>query len=106
VCQYHEAVRDESVLRIEKLEAEVATLRHEMNSHQQFAPTTVPTCRLNEHRVFPNAVDAGLITWEQATSWYQRYYIHNASLNLVLMVAQLLLWQRMILYHPIDWQPH
>lgn len=31
VCQYHDAARDDNILRIDKLEAEVAALRHEMN---------------------------------------------------------------------------
>jgi hypothetical protein len=108
VCQYHEAIRDESILRIEKLEAEVATLRHEMNNnlHQQSAPAAISTARFNEHRISPNAIDAGVITWEQAASWYQRYCIHDLRLKLVLMLAQLLLWQCMILHGCVDQLPH
>jgi uncharacterized Zn finger protein (UPF0148 family) len=105
VCQYYEAVRDESILRIEKLEAEVATLRHEMNNniHQQSASATISTLRFSEHRILPNAVDAGLIALEQAAAWYQRYCIHKPVLDIILMPAQLLLWQCTILQIPHQW---
>jgi hypothetical protein len=75
-CQYYDTVRDDSTLRIEKLEAEVATLRHEMNNfnnRQDFAPTTISSSNnIRERRTSTNAIDSGVITWEQATSWYQR----------------------------------
>jgi uncharacterized Zn finger protein (UPF0148 family) len=95
VCQYHEAVRDESILRIEKLEAEVAILRHEMNNniHQQSASAAISTSRFNENRILPNAVDAGLITVEQAASWYQRFCTRYPGLTIILMSAQLFFWQ-------------
>jgi hypothetical protein len=76
VCQYHEAVRDENVIRIEKLEAEVASLRNEMNnisSHEAVTSTSIFSCQISEGNKVSNAIEAGLITWEQAASWFQRY---------------------------------
>jgi hypothetical protein len=74
VCQYHEVVRDENVMRIERLEAEVASLRHEMNNisnHQDLSAPVSSSYHTNRH-ASSNAVNAGLIIWEQAASWYQR----------------------------------
>jgi hypothetical protein len=76
VCQYHEAVRDENVLRIEKLEAEVASLRNEMNNisnHEAVTSTSIFSCQISERNKVSSATEAGLITWEQAASWFQRY---------------------------------
>jgi hypothetical protein len=75
VCLYHEAVRDGNVLRIERLEAEVASLRHEMNNinhHQDFATTPVSASFHTERHTSSNVINTGLVTWDQAASWYQR----------------------------------
>ncbi|CAA9963374.1 C6 zinc finger domain containing protein [Pyrenophora teres f. maculata] len=88
-CQYYDAVKDENVLRIEKLEAEVAILRDQMQM-----PTRQLQCRNHsspmensnvsvaevtprsqpERIVAASAVDAGFVTWEQATHWFQSFF--------------------------------
>jgi hypothetical protein len=82
VCEYHDAVRDEpGTLRIERLEAEVAALRYEMNhrgsgqmaARTEQASTPMSSGGIGERAATPNAVNAGLITWEQAALWFQRY---------------------------------
>ncbi|QRD03763.1 hypothetical protein JI435_163710 [Parastagonospora nodorum SN15] len=76
-CQYYEVVQDEKVLRIERLEAEVASLRHEMNNfsnQQNLVPTPVAPKYHAERHTSSDAINAGLITWEQATSWYQSFF--------------------------------
>jgi hypothetical protein len=84
VCQYHEVVRDENILRIERLEAEVASLRHEMNNisdHQDLVPTQVSSSNHAERHMSSNAIDTGLITWDQAVSWYQRYGTNRSHIG-------------------------
>jgi len=74
-CQYYEVVQDEKVLRIERLEAEVASLRHEMtnfSNQQSLIPASVAPRYHAERHTSSDAINAGLITWEQARSWYQR----------------------------------
>ncbi|KAH7065892.1 hypothetical protein BKA63DRAFT_558116 [Paraphoma chrysanthemicola] len=82
-CQYSsETARDETVLRIEKLEAEIVTLRQEVSVLGGNLNTAPPmrndTSRLSSHFVEsntrPNAVDSGLITWEQAASWFRSFF--------------------------------
>jgi hypothetical protein len=101
VCKYHEVVRDESTLRIDRLELELAALRHHVDSignSQHVASTSIPSLRL-DHGVTPsNAIDAGLITWDQAASWYQRYDAPVRYLKRELNFRQLLLRQCTI--HP------
>ncbi|KAH8719259.1 hypothetical protein GQ44DRAFT_623700 [Phaeosphaeriaceae sp. PMI808] len=77
VCQYQEAAhRDNNTFRIEKIEADIAALRHEMDrfsTHQEnFTPIT--PSRFSEHSASPNAVDAAIITWEQAVLWFQSFF--------------------------------
>jgi hypothetical protein len=81
-CQYHDAFRheDEGTLRIDRLEAAVAALRHEMaqfESCQTAAPlqgiASMSSGRSGERTAASNAVNVGLITWEQATLWFRRY---------------------------------
>jgi hypothetical protein len=78
-CQFHDGVRDENVLRIEKLEAEVAELRHEMSNintqgNQAFTPTVYPR-HIDGRNRNRNAAEDGTITSEQATLWFRRYCV-------------------------------
>ena len=82
ICQYHDAVRhdDEGTLRIDRLEAAVAALRHEMSQFegpQEAAPLRIhvpmSSGRSGERTACSNAVDVGLFTWSQATLWFSRY---------------------------------
>jgi hypothetical protein len=92
-CVYHDAVKDENVLRIEKLEASLTALQDEMNSinHRCNVTRAGPaiTSGLSDHArpggTAPCAVDVGLITQDQAVLWYERYlvsrfpYIYSAK---------------------------
>lgn len=79
-CTYHDAARDENVLRIEKLEADMAALQDEMNrinigQGQTRAKPGVLSGLPGPGRqgsTAPNVVDAGLVTWEQAAMWFER----------------------------------
>ena len=85
VCQYRETARDESTLRLEQLEAEVASLRHEIGSMNrntvatdglQLTSSARPVdgpSNLGKRKATTNAVESGLITWEMANSWFQRH---------------------------------
>ncbi|PWO21692.1 hypothetical protein PtrARCrB10_09791 [Pyrenophora tritici-repentis] len=74
-------------MRIEKLEAEVAILRDQMQmptrqlqcrnhsspmENSNVSVTEVTPRSQPERMVAASAVDAGFITWEQATHWFQR----------------------------------
>ncbi|KAF1976265.1 hypothetical protein BU23DRAFT_578644 [Bimuria novae-zelandiae CBS 107.79] len=89
-CQYYDAVKDINVLRIEKLEAEVEDLKAGLHFVQtseqspssvslpQHSPSIVPPS-LSASSVDPpsmntNAVQAGVVTWEQAVLWYRSNY--------------------------------
>ncbi|OAG04246.1 uncharacterized protein CC84DRAFT_1249991 [Paraphaeosphaeria sporulosa] len=87
-CQYFDAVRDGNELRIERLEAEVEDLKaamHIVHMSEHCASNTSP----HDHRsvagsasepqwkspsMKANAVQAGLVTWTQATCWYQSFF--------------------------------
>ncbi|KAH7067736.1 hypothetical protein FB567DRAFT_541604 [Paraphoma chrysanthemicola] len=81
-CQYSETARDETVLRIEKLEAEIVTLRQEVSvlgGNLKTAPpmrnnTSTSLSQFVESTIRPNAVDSGLITWEQAELWFRSFF--------------------------------
>ncbi|EMD85681.1 hypothetical protein COCC4DRAFT_180743 [Bipolaris maydis ATCC 48331] len=86
-CQYFDAVKDENVLRIEKLEADMAALRELLgtketpgprtSSHMDNASVTVAEITPRSptgHSAIGSAVDAGFITWDQATLWYQSFF--------------------------------
>jgi hypothetical protein len=76
VCQYHGGVRDENVLRIEKLETEVAELRNAMdtiNNQGGLAFAPISSRRIDERNRTRNATEEALITLEQAALWFQRY---------------------------------
>lgn len=80
-CLYHDAVKDENTVRIEKLEDQVATLRDELRNAidkrnitlvgQKQAP--VMPHHLDKRYTASTAVDAGLFTWDQAALWFKRY---------------------------------
>lgn len=62
-------------MRVEKLEAEVEAMRNEMDdmrSHRDFAPP-ISSVPLSNRPTFSNAIETGIISWEQAAQWYQRY---------------------------------
>ena len=77
-CQYHDAVKDEAIIRIEKLEQEMQVLREQLNrqcSHVSSEPVLTPMTSYHAHErdvASRNAVEAGLITWDQAEVWFQR----------------------------------
>ena len=92
-CDYFDAVKDENLIRIEKLEAEMASMREHINRVDTNA-VNAESMTVSTHLREPsshtatsqislgsttcstaNAVDAGLITWEQATHWFRRYVL-------------------------------
>ncbi|KAH7379428.1 hypothetical protein DE146DRAFT_794064 [Phaeosphaeria sp. MPI-PUGE-AT-0046c] len=76
-CRYHDAVRDETVMRIEKLEAEVDALRNEMDDmsiQRDFAPPLTSSVSLSNRATSSNAIETGIISWEQAALWYQSFF--------------------------------
>lgn len=82
-CLYLDAVKDENILRIEKLEEEVATLRNELDNVLKRRNITLVDQKhisMMPHRVHgrytaSTAVDAGLFTWDQAALWFKRYWL-------------------------------
>jgi methylphosphotriester-DNA--protein-cysteine methyltransferase len=86
-CHYHDVVKDENLLRIEKLEADLAALRdeiHTANNHQHdtiagSSSVTTLSAQPRQRHSMPSAVDTGLITWDQATLWFQGYYVFHLS---------------------------
>lgn len=78
VCLYYEAAKDENTLRIEKLERELAALRDEMSRFDASAPPVIPPVtpgQFSERRMTSSAVETGLITWDEAASWFSRSVI-------------------------------
>lgn len=86
-CQYFDAVKDENVLRIEKLEADMAALRELLGTRETPGPRTslhmdnasVTVAEITPrspagHSAIGSAVDAGFITWDQAAHWYQSFF--------------------------------
>ncbi|KAF2678894.1 hypothetical protein K458DRAFT_376031 [Lentithecium fluviatile CBS 122367] len=81
-CRYYDAVKDEHTMRIEKLEESFSALRDEISQirsqsntalvQQTFAP--ILPDHLRQCGPAPRAVDAGLITWDQAASWFQSFF--------------------------------
>ncbi|KAF1833505.1 hypothetical protein BDW02DRAFT_589605 [Decorospora gaudefroyi] len=85
VCQYHDTVKDENVLRIERLEAQVAALNDQLThrdsrnsrtpmGHASATTVSMTPHSLSERNVAPSAVDAGFITWDQAERWFQSFF--------------------------------
>lgn len=63
-------------MRVEKLEAEVEAMRNEMDdmrSHRDFAPP-ISSVPLSNRPTFSNAIETGIISWEQAAQWYQSFF--------------------------------
>ncbi|KAL6704878.1 hypothetical protein ACN47E_007561 [Coniothyrium glycines] len=80
-CQYFDAVQDESIIRIEKLERNLHDLRQELNTHRAEVSTESRTSvlvplALNEERTTRslNAIEASLISWDQATAWFHSFF--------------------------------
>lgn len=78
-CDYFDAVKDENLLRIEKLEREMQDLRQQLENYQSRSTPSSSLTPLNPYHppsghgaALTNAVEAGLTTWEQATTWFQR----------------------------------
>ena len=78
-CIYHDAVKDENVLRIEQLETTVIALQNEISSIGNRCSAThfelAPTPSLSSHHRqggTTSAVDAGVISWDQAVLWFER----------------------------------
>jgi hypothetical protein len=79
-CQYHDSVRDDNTQRIEKLEAEIQSLRAQVSNTNG---ATGATERMHTQTTSPNEVrggsrrcnviDAGLASWEQASFWFRRH---------------------------------
>jgi hypothetical protein len=77
-CQYHDSVKDDNTQRIEKLEAEIQSLRALVNNThgatgvagRMHTQTTSPNeLRACSRRL--NVIDAGLASWEQASFWFR-----------------------------------
>ncbi|KAF1937038.1 hypothetical protein EJ02DRAFT_386375 [Clathrospora elynae] len=75
-CQYFDAVKDENTLRIEKLEVEVVALREKLSqsSHQLNDANLQSICHQQERNAPSSAIDAGLITWDQAKLWFKSFF--------------------------------
>ncbi|KAF1847279.1 uncharacterized protein K460DRAFT_306294 [Cucurbitaria berberidis CBS 394.84] len=75
-CQYHDVAKDESNVRIEKLEEELADLRDELKNvtvvNSNITPITPHPLR--KRNTASTAVDAGLFTWDQAALWFQSFF--------------------------------
>jgi hypothetical protein len=82
-CRFHDGVRDENVLRIEKLEAEVSELRRKMNNistpENQALTSTIYPRHIDGSNGTRNATEDGTTTCEQAALWFQRYWLFLAN---------------------------
>lgn len=91
VCQYHDAAgKNPNTIRIEKLEAEIARLQTQLNNNGPRTPTNqrldptepsvrrdiVPIGELMNTRppVSSNAVEKGIITYDDAFAWYSSFF--------------------------------
>jgi hypothetical protein len=83
-CRFHDGVRDENVLRIEKLEAEVAELRHKMNNintqENQAFTSTMYLRHIDGRNRTKNVTEDGTIICERATLWFRRYWVFPVNL--------------------------
>ncbi|KAJ4985515.1 hypothetical protein SVAN01_08986 [Stagonosporopsis vannaccii] len=89
VCQYRDGSgKDPNTVRIENLEAEVTRLQRQVNNNQQ-APTTLPreaaridpasnfTQTRDVLNIWPeesNAVDKGIVSYENAFTWFCSFF--------------------------------
>ncbi|KAH7346937.1 hypothetical protein BKA66DRAFT_542887 [Pyrenochaeta sp. MPI-SDFR-AT-0127] len=80
-CQYHSAVKDETSLRIEKLESKVIALGEKVDDISSRGNATRPDQVLapmaphsRDRNAASTAVEAGLFTWSQATVWFQSFF--------------------------------
>lgn len=77
-CIYHDAANDEIKVRVERLEREVAALRGRPNESPPSATPIetimhpVTRIHMRERSAVSSSVDAGIITHDQATLWFQR----------------------------------
>ena len=78
-CQYHDVAKSENTQRIERLEAEIELLRAQVNNTHVVnvtEPMHTRTTSLDEARDCGrrcNLIEAGLVSWEQASFWFQRH---------------------------------
>jgi hypothetical protein len=79
-CQYHDAAKDENTQRIERLEAEIELLRAQVDDTRGAVSAAEPmhtrTTSLDAIRNCTrrcNIIEAGLVSWEQASFWFRRH---------------------------------
>ncbi|KAF2194414.1 hypothetical protein K469DRAFT_650191 [Zopfia rhizophila CBS 207.26] len=99
-CQYHDGVKDATALRLDRLEAEVLAVKASLdastgsnsfppypsiiplgrsnhstwNSLAPSMPPLAPKSLFSSHVSKCNAAENGLVTWQQASFWFQSFF--------------------------------